>query len=147
MHRPLWCTLTQNDIVHRRNMATVFISHRGADAAEAERLAVEIRGAGHTVWLDEWELGVGDSIIAKIDEGLHGASYVVLCLSAHGVSAPWMSREWMSTLARQLEGHAVRLLPARLTGGDPPAIMADVKCADLVKDWAKGVAALLKAIR
>jgi hypothetical protein len=35
----------------------------------------------------------------------------------------------------------------RLTGGDPPAILTDVKCADLVKDWATGVAALLRAIR
>lgn len=127
-------------------MANVFISHRGADTSEAERLATEIKNAGHQVWLDEWELNVGDSIIGKMNEGLEGATYVVLCLSAHGVTAPWMGREWMSTLAQQLNGRNVKLLPVRLTGGDPPAILADIKYADLVKDWAKGVAALLKAI-
>lgn len=128
-------------------MANVFISHRGADVPPAERLAQEIRNAGHQVWLDEWELNIGDSIIGKMNEGLSGATYVVLCLSAQGVDAPWISREWMSALARQLNGHSVKLLPARLTGGDPPAILADIKYADLVADWSRGVSDLLKAIR
>ena len=46
-----------------------------------------------------------------------------------------MSREWMSALARQIEGAQVRLLPVRLTGGSPPPILADLKYADLVTDW------------
>jgi hypothetical protein len=53
----------------------------------------------------------------------------------------------MSALARQLEGHNVRILPVRLTGGGPPAILADIKYADLVRDWDKGVAELLAATR
>ena len=68
-------------------------------------------------------------------------------IAAAGVLAPWMSREWMSALARQLDGHAVKLLPVRLSGGEPPAILADIKYADLVKDWDGGVRALLRAIR
>lgn len=128
-------------------MANVFISHRGADDAEAERLADEVRRSGHTVWLDVWEIGVGDSIVARMDEGLEGAAYLVLCYSSSGVLAPWIDREWMSALARQLNGEGVKMLPVRLTGGDPPAILADIRYADLVADWAGGVAELLRAIR
>lgn len=40
-----------------------------------------------------------------------------------------------------------KLLPVRLTGGDPPAILADIKYADLVTSWTRGVADLLRAIR
>lgn len=127
-------------------MANVFVSHRGSDSREAEQLAQEIRAAGHQVWLDEWEVDVGDSIIEKMNEGLEGMIYLVLCYSSAGVTSPWMSREWMSTLARQLNGHGVKILPIRLTGGDPPAILADIKYADLVRDWSSGVTALLKAI-
>jgi hypothetical protein len=128
-------------------MAAVFVSHRGADAREAELLAAELRARGHQVWLDAWEIGIGDSIVGKIDEGLEGAVHLVLCYSAAGSLSPWMSREWMSFLARQLDGAGVWLLPARLTGGTPPAILADMKYADLVADWAGGVAALCAAIR
>ncbi|WP_224362882.1 toll/interleukin-1 receptor domain-containing protein [Hyalangium versicolor] len=52
-----------------------------------------------------------------------------------------------STLARQLSGHSVKLLPVILTGGTPPAILADYRYADLGKDWNKGVAELLRAIQ
>ena len=58
-----------------------------------------------------------------------------------------MSREWMSALALQLEGSGVKLLPVRLTGGEPPAILADIKYADLVSDRSRGMSQLLRAIR
>ena len=57
-----------------------------------------------------------------------------------------MSREWMATLAHQLNGYEVKVLPVRLSGGKPPAIVADIKYADLVKDWDNGVIELLKAM-
>jgi hypothetical protein len=128
-------------------MANVFISHRKSDDAAAERLADEIRRAGHVVWFDEWEIKPGDSIVGSMNEGLEAADYVVLCYSSSGVSSPYVAREWMSALARQLGGRLVKILPAVLTGGMPPAILADLKAADLVSDWDGGVKQLLGAIR
>ena len=128
-------------------MANVFISHRGSDTAEATRLAEAIRSIGHTVWLDEWEIEIGDSIIERINEGLEGANYVVVGFSTSGVTPPWMGREWYSALARQLDGQGVKILPVRLTGGEPPAIIADLKYADLVSNWEDGLTRLLRAIR
>ena len=127
-------------------MANLFICHRKADAASAERLARTLELSGHSVWFDEWNINVGDSIVARINEGLEGSHYVVLCYSASGMSG-WVNREWQSTLARQLSGHAIKLLPALLSGGDAPAILADIKYANLVADWDKGVQALLVSIR
>lgn len=128
-------------------MASVFISHRGADQDAAERLARELRNRDHVVWLDTWKINVGDSIVERVNEGLSDSSYLVLCYSGAGSTSSWMSREWMSTLARQLNGAQVRLLPVRLTGDAPPAILADLKYADLVADWSSGVDALCKAVR
>lgn len=125
----------------------IFISHRKADAALAERLAERLRDEGFQVWFDEWRIDLGDSIVQKINEGLEEARYVVLCYSEAGVLSPWMSREWMSTLARQLSGAGVKLLPIRLSGGAPPAILADIKYADLVKDWDRGIADLLRTLK
>ena len=128
-------------------MANVFISHRRNADKEAKHLAEDIASAGHQVWLDDWDLNLGDSIIERLNEGLEGAAYVVVCYSASGVMSPWMSREWMSALARQLEGNDVKILPVMLTGGQPPAILADVKYADLRKNWGQGVSELLRTIR
>jgi hypothetical protein len=127
-------------------MANVFISHRSADAAEAEKLAADLRHRGHKTWLDVWDIRIGDSVVERINEGLSESAYFVLCDSSAGTPAPWMSREWMSALARQLNGEGVRVLPAVLTGGGPPAILADIKFADLSSDWQSGVDALCASI-
>lgn len=126
-------------------MANVFISHRGADSDHAEKLAECVRTAGHDVWLDVWKLDIGDSIVGKINDGLRGATYLILCLSKHGLS-DWLDREWASTLNRQLASADVKILPVKLTGGEAPAILADIKYADLVADWDQGIALLLRAI-
>jgi hypothetical protein len=128
-------------------MANVFISHRRSDSAAAEKLAERIKSSGHQVWFDEWEINIGDSIVGRMNEGLEGAAYLVLGYSSDGVMAPWISREWLSALARQLDGHHVKILPVLLTGGLPPAILADIKYADLVGDWETGMKQLLRAIR
>ena len=132
-------------------MANVFVSHRLVDADLARRLATGLRSTGHEVWLDEWAIGIGDSVVERIDAGLVGASYLVLCLSAAGVASPRTTREWTSALFRQLEGHGVRVLPAKLGDGPVPATLvpatlADLHPADLTRDWPRGVAGLLAAM-
>ncbi|SEI19021.1 toll/interleukin-1 receptor domain-containing protein [Paraburkholderia hospita] len=127
-------------------MSNVFLCHRKGDAESVERLARELEAAGHAIWFDEWEINVGDSIVAEINKGLTDTAYLVLCYSEHGPS-DWTDREWHSTLHRQLSGHNVRLLPVRVSGGRPPAILADIRFADLVSDWEAGVRDLLKAIK
>nr|WP_042179657.1 toll/interleukin-1 receptor domain-containing protein [Kibdelosporangium sp. MJ126-NF4]CEL13945.1 hypothetical protein [Kibdelosporangium sp. MJ126-NF4]CTQ88314.1 hypothetical protein [Kibdelosporangium sp. MJ126-NF4] len=128
-------------------MAAVFVSYRSTDHIEAERLAVDLRGHGHQVWLDTWELRPGDSVVQKMDEGLAAARYLVLCCSTNSSASPWQSREWMSALHRQVSGKGVTLLPVILTGGAAPAILADIKHVDLTADWAEGVRALLSVMK
>jgi hypothetical protein len=128
-------------------LAKVFISHRGSDLPVAERLAAELRRAGHAVWLDAWALGPGDSVVGGMNQGLADATHVVVCYSAAGIDSPWMAREWMSALARQLAGQGVRILPVLLPGGSPPAILADLKYVDLDQSWSAGVGELLRALR
>ena len=120
---------------------------RRADATDAEKLAAAIRQSGHTVWLDDWNIHIGDSIVGRMQEGLETSGYLVLCYSSNGIMAPWISREWMSALARQMNGANVKILPVVLTGGGPPAILADIQYADLTADWDIGLRQLLQAIR
>jgi len=92
-------------------MATVFVSHRSADTLAVERLASALRQHGHDVWLDVWQINVGDSIVERMNDGLSRSSYLIVCFSDAGSLAPWMGREWMSALARQLNGLPIRVLP------------------------------------
>ncbi|HYD12150.1 MAG TPA: toll/interleukin-1 receptor domain-containing protein [Allosphingosinicella sp.] len=56
----------------------VFISHASEDKKSVARpLASKLRRLGLTVWLDENELKLGDSLSRKIDEGLTKSSMVL----------------------------------------------------------------------
>lgn len=127
-------------------MAKVFISYRSGDVDAARQLAVELQKRGHFVWLDEWKISVGDSIIEKIDSGLEVIEFLILCYSRAEVHSPWMGREWMSTLARQLDGVGVKILPVRFPGGKPPALLADIKYIDLTANWDAGMNQLHAAL-
>ena len=49
----------------------VFISHASEDKDDVVRpLAAELAAAGLSVWYDEYELRVGDSLRRKIDKGI-----------------------------------------------------------------------------
>ncbi|MDX3663076.1 toll/interleukin-1 receptor domain-containing protein [Streptomyces sp. ID05-26A] len=128
-------------------MAAVFVCHKLVDKVEVEKLVREIEQRGHRVWYSSSEIKIGDSIVGKINEGLAGADYVVACFSEADCSSSWMAAEWMSTLARQVEGDSVKLLTALFAGGKPPAILADKRYADLSQDWVAGVELLCAALR
>lgn len=129
-------------------MANVFVSYREPGAVTAIRLASELRDAGHQVWLDEWEVGLATSIIGRVNEGLPGGTaYLVLCISRDGMEEPWISPEWMSTLARQLGEHGVKIVPVLIERGGPPKILASLPYADLATNWTAGLANLERALR
>ena len=48
----------------------VFLSHRAKDKAVVRPLAERLRKDGVKGWFDEWVLKPGDSIPAKIEDGL-----------------------------------------------------------------------------
>lgn len=127
-------------------MANIFISYRSKDEKKALRLAKDIEAAGHIVWFDKWKIDPGDSIVGKINDGLKQANYFFLCFSSSGIHSEWLGREWMSSLAREIEGTGIKIIPIVLTGGGPPPILADKKYVDLTKNWAAGISELLRAV-
>ena len=48
---------------------SVFISHSSKDKPAVEALATALRARGIDVWLDKWEIGPGDDIVASINAG------------------------------------------------------------------------------
>ena len=72
----------------------VFLSHSAKDKAVVREVAERLRGDGLRVWFDEWENKTGDSIPAKIAEGLEYSHVLVLCMSAHAFGSDWAQLEY-----------------------------------------------------
>ena len=71
----------------------VFLSHSSKDKAVVRSLAERLRSDGLRVWFDEWEIKHGDSITAKIEEGLERSRVLVLCMSTNAFGSDWAQLE------------------------------------------------------
>ncbi len=81
----------------------VFISHASEDKASVARpLAQQLEASGLRVWFDETQLKVGDSLRAKIDEGLAQSRFGVVVLSPAFFSKRWPQRELAGLVARDV---------------------------------------------
>jgi hypothetical protein len=94
----------------------VFISHSSRDKPQVEALAVALRERGIDAWLDKWEIGPGDDIVASINRGLDEAGAGLVVFSAHSRESRWVEAEvGYLAYARIQEGKA--LIPVVLGDG------------------------------
>ncbi len=89
----------------------VFISHASEDKDEIVRpLAVALKNAGPTVWYDEFELKIGDSLRQKIDRGLAKSKFGIVVLSRSFIKKGWANYELDGIITKVVSGEQV-LLP------------------------------------
>jgi small GTP-binding protein len=92
----------------------VFLSHSAKDKAVARAVAERLRADGVRVWFDEWELKPGDSIPAKIEEGLEHSRVLVLCMSANAFGSDWAQLESHTFRFKDPLNKERRFIPLRL---------------------------------
>lgn len=89
----------------------VFISHASEDKAEVVRpLANALVAAGVSVWYDEFELKIGDSLRRKIDQGLANSRVGLVVLSPSFLGKGWTNYELDGLVTKAVTGEQV-LLP------------------------------------
>lgn len=71
----------------------VVLSHSSKDKEIVRAVAERLRSEGLRVWFDEWEIKPGDSIPAKLEEGLQQSRVLVLCMSANAFGSDWAELE------------------------------------------------------
>lgn len=88
----------------------VFISHASEDKEEIVRpLAVALRSEGLSVWYDEFELKIGDSLRQKIDKGLAKSRFGIVVLSKNFIRKGWTNYELDGIITRVVSGEQVIL--------------------------------------
>ena len=92
----------------------VLLSHSAKDKAVVRPLAERLRKDGLKVWFDEWVLKLGDSIPAKIEEGLQHSRVLVLCMSANAFASEWTQLEVGTFRFRNPLYKDRRFIPLRL---------------------------------
>ena len=90
----------------------VFISHATEDKdAIARPLARELTARGLSVWFDEYELELGDSLRQKVDEGLWHSRIGVVILSPAFFAKRWTAWELNGLVSRLMAGEPHVVVP------------------------------------
>jgi tetratricopeptide (TPR) repeat protein len=125
----------------------IFISYNHLDRNFAERLAQDLKAAGLSVWWDEWEIKVGDSIVQKVSDGIEQSAYLAVILSPHSAQAPWVKKELNSALMGQLSAERkIIILPLKIAECEIPILLSEIYWADFTQDYHAGIRKLLGAI-
>jgi len=104
-------------------MSGIFLSHTNIDKPFVRKLAADLRNDGHTVWIDEAEINIGDSLIGKIREGLDSVDYVAVVLSKASIQSEWVKKELEIASNREIKEKRVIVLPLIIENVEMPGFL------------------------
>jgi len=105
----------------------VFISHNSTNKADARLLATALVEQGVGVWLDEWLIKPGESIIAGIESGLDSSDVLALLWSEAAAKSNWVGAELRAYVRRRIDNKSLRIVPIMCDATALPALVADFR--------------------
>lgn len=105
---------------------SIFVSYAHEDKSLARQLAQSLTAYNLTVWIDEGELMVGDSMIDRISSALASVQFVVAIVSPASINSQWCKKELSMAMTGGLQRKGVKVLPLRVGPTPMPPALNDV---------------------
>lgn len=124
----------------------LFLSHASEDNIIAEKMARDFTANGIKTFYSDWEIGTGDSIVAKVNAGLDACTHFAVLLTPISITKPWVQREMDTGFVQNIEGQCA-FLPIRrgLAVSEMPPLLKPLK-APSIDDYTPSMAALIAEI-
>jgi hypothetical protein len=97
--------------------------------------------------VDEAEMQVGDSLLAKIETAIKEFTYLGVVLSPSSISSEWVRREVNLALTQEIQGRRVKVLPLLHSKCEIPGFLTDKIYADFTEDFNDGFDKLLARLQ
>lgn len=124
----------------------VFISYSHSDEDFANKLATHLVKQNTHVWVDSWNLNVGDSILSKVQDAIEESSALLVILSKKSVESEWCRKEINSGLMRELEERKTILLPVLIDDCKVPLFLKEKMYADFRTSFDKGLTLVVDSL-
>jgi hypothetical protein len=108
----------------------LFLSHSSRDGEWVSQFAQDLNVCGVDVWLDAWELRVGDDLHQRIAEAIALSKFVAVAVSARFDQSKWTKGEVSQALAREKAEDRTIVLPLLIEDVAPPAVLGSKKFLD-----------------
>lgn len=116
-----------------------FVSFGWEDKHLAQKIAEGLQANGVDTWWAEWEIGSGDSLRRRIDDGLGDCTHFLVLLTPTSIKKPWVNDEMDAAFMRKI-GDKCRFIPLRhgLSASNLPPLLSgmyapeiDAECSQL----------------
>lgn len=124
----------------------IFISYSHKNKKFVDKLAAHLVKHKARVWIDRWELNVGDSIIDRIQDAIQASDALIVVVSKASMASQWCKKELSSGFLKELEEKRVVVLPVLIEDCDMPVFLRGKMYADFRKDFDEGVSQTLEAV-
>jgi hypothetical protein len=125
----------------------IFISHSSRDKATALRLAKTLNFCSIDVWLDDWELQVGQSLTDEIAKAMDQSRFIAILITENYNKTVWTKTEYKKALAREQKEQRTVMLPLIVGEAEIPDFLEDKINIDLRKEYFFGIVKLVGMIR
>ena len=109
----------------------VFISYSHQDKQIATSIADQVREAGHEVWIDSWNVKIGDNLYNKIKEGLTSADALIFIISKNSLSSKAVMHEFSAIAFSELSKKKQRIIPVLIDKSNVPSYLSKYLYLDL----------------
>ncbi len=124
----------------------IFVSYNRKDKHFVDNIVAGLTLAGFHIWLDRWELSIGDSLIEKIQGAIGKAEAILVVISRNSVESTWCKKELTAGLTRELEEKKVLVLPCVIDDCKIPLFLRDKLYADFHTEPMQAFSLLRKSL-
>ena len=111
-------------------MPTIFLSHNHRDKPFVRELASYLKKYNITVWIDEAEIKIGESLTSKVGEAINENDFFGVVISNNSKDSEWVKRELQIATQREFKEKRVVVLPIVLDSIELPPFLSDKLYAD-----------------
>ena len=134
--------VTRTNEARRSIHPDLFLSHSSRDKDFVRRLAEDLTFCQTDVWLDEWELGPGDSLHDVIGNALEKSRFVGVVLGDNFADSRWASDELKQALSRERRSDRTTVLPILAGKCEIPPFLEDKILIDFRVEYYFGLVRL-----
>lgn len=128
------------------NRPKAFISYSHSDKDFVSQLAKDLMKQGIEIWIDQFDLQPGDSLIQKIfSEGLAQSRFFLIVLSPASASSKWMKEELDAAMVGKIQG-VTRIIPIIKEPAEVPVPLRSLLYVDLSSNYEDGIRKLAQTI-
>ena len=124
----------------------IFLSHSSRDKPAALQLVDTLNFCAVDVWLDDWELEIGQSLTDEIAKAMEDSRYIVILITENYNKTVWTKTEYKKALSREQKEERTVMLPIIIGDAEMPAFLEDKIYIDLRAEYFVGITKIVGMI-